>query len=129
MAPVPIPRGCNPRRDDAALVFRDTVPLARGAGTPARRPYSADINNRASEVLAEVWSLTRVLVSIEYDRRAWVHAPRARGTVPQQERRTMRSLLWKEWHEQSWKLAFGCVVLAALAVIGLRARVVADDTM
>jgi hypothetical protein len=41
----------------------------------------------------------------------------------------MRSLLWKEWREQSWKLAFGCVVLAALALIGLRARVVADDTM
>jgi hypothetical protein len=41
----------------------------------------------------------------------------------------MRKLIWKEWHEQSWKLAFGCVVLASLAVIGLRARLVADDTM
>jgi hypothetical protein len=41
----------------------------------------------------------------------------------------MRSLLWKEWLEQSWKLAFGCIVLAALTLIGLRARIVADDTM
>ena len=23
----------------------------------------------------------------------------------------MRQLIWKEWHEQSWKLAFGCIVL------------------
>jgi hypothetical protein len=41
----------------------------------------------------------------------------------------MRNLLWKEWHEQSWKLAFGCIVLGALALIGLRARIVADETM
>jgi hypothetical protein len=41
----------------------------------------------------------------------------------------MRNLLWKEWHEQSWKLGFGCIVLASLALIGLRARIVADDTM
>jgi len=41
----------------------------------------------------------------------------------------MRNLLWKEWHEQSWKLAFGCIVLSALVLIGLRARIIADDTM
>lgn len=41
----------------------------------------------------------------------------------------MPSLIWKEWHEQSWRLGFGCLVLCALAVIGLRARVVADETM
>src|ERR1700733_14597713 len=41
----------------------------------------------------------------------------------------MRKLLWKEWHEQSWKLGFGCIVLAALALIGLRSRIVADETM
>jgi ABC-type transport system involved in multi-copper enzyme maturation permease subunit len=41
----------------------------------------------------------------------------------------MPNLLWKEWHEQSWKLGFGCIVLAAIAVIGLRARIVADETM
>jgi len=22
---------------------------------------------------------------------------------------TIRSLLWKEWHEQRWRMAFGCV--------------------
>lgn len=41
----------------------------------------------------------------------------------------MAKLLWKEWHEQSWKLAFGCVVLAAIACIGLRARLVADQRL
>lgn len=41
----------------------------------------------------------------------------------------MQSLLWKEWHEQRWKLAFGSLILAAFAFVGLRARVVADDTM
>ena len=41
----------------------------------------------------------------------------------------MRSLLWKEWHEQRWKLAFGALILAAFAVVGLRARVVADDML
>jgi hypothetical protein len=41
----------------------------------------------------------------------------------------MRQLLWKEWHEQSWKLAFGCVLLSALAAIGLHSRIVADETM
>jgi hypothetical protein len=41
----------------------------------------------------------------------------------------MRPLLWKEWHEQNWKLAFGCIVLSAIAVIGLHARMVADATL
>jgi ABC-type transport system involved in multi-copper enzyme maturation permease subunit len=41
----------------------------------------------------------------------------------------MQRLLWKEWHEQSWKLGFGCIVLGAMAVIGLRARIVSDDVM
>jgi ABC-type transport system involved in multi-copper enzyme maturation permease subunit len=41
----------------------------------------------------------------------------------------MTSLIWKEWHEQSWKLAFGCLVLGALALIGLHARIIADETM
>ena len=41
----------------------------------------------------------------------------------------MRKLLWKEWHEQSWKLGFGCLVLSALAWIGLRSRIIADETM
>jgi ABC-type transport system involved in multi-copper enzyme maturation permease subunit len=41
----------------------------------------------------------------------------------------MRSLLWKEWHEQRWKLAFGSLILAAFALVGLRARVIADEAM
>lgn len=41
----------------------------------------------------------------------------------------MRSLLWKEWHEQRWKLAFGALILAAFAFIGLRARVIADEQL
>ena len=41
----------------------------------------------------------------------------------------MRNLLWKEWREQAWQLAFGCVVLSAMAVIGLHARMVADSAM
>jgi hypothetical protein len=41
----------------------------------------------------------------------------------------MRSLLWKEWHEQRWKLAFGSLILAAFALIGLRSRVVADELL
>lgn len=39
----------------------------------------------------------------------------------------MRSLLWKEWHEQWWKLAFGSLILAAFAAIGLHARAVPDS--
>jgi hypothetical protein len=39
-----------------------------------------------------------------------------------------RSLIWKEWHEQRWKLGFGCLVLSALTFVGLRSRVVADET-
>ncbi len=41
----------------------------------------------------------------------------------------MRQLLWKEWHEQAWKLAFGAIVLTAAAVIGLHARMVPDATL
>jgi hypothetical protein len=38
-------------------------------------------------------------------------------------------LIWKEWHEQSWKLGFSCVVLGAAAVIGLRCRIISDQAM
>ena len=41
----------------------------------------------------------------------------------------MNSLLWKEWHEQRWKLGFGCVILSAFALIGLRTRVVPDEAI
>ena len=39
----------------------------------------------------------------------------------------MRMLIWKEWHEQSWKLGFGCIVLASFSLIGLRARTTSDE--
>jgi len=41
----------------------------------------------------------------------------------------MPKLIWKEWHEQGWKLGFGCLVLGAMAVIGLRSRIIADESM
>ena len=41
----------------------------------------------------------------------------------------MRQLIWKEWHEQAWKLAFGCIVLGAFAFIGLRTRILPDEEM
>jgi ABC-type transport system involved in multi-copper enzyme maturation permease subunit len=41
----------------------------------------------------------------------------------------MSSLLWKEWHEQRWKLAFGCIILSAFALIGLHTRVIADELL
>lgn len=41
----------------------------------------------------------------------------------------MRPLLWKEWHEQRWKLGFGCVVLCAFTLIGLRTRIVSDESI
>ena len=41
----------------------------------------------------------------------------------------MHRLLWKEWHEQSWKLGFGSLVLVALALIGLHSRIIDDESM
>jgi len=38
----------------------------------------------------------------------------------------VRSLIWKEWHEQRLALAFGCVVMGAMALLGLRARILTD---
>ena len=38
----------------------------------------------------------------------------------------LRSLWWKEWREQRWKLAFGVVILGALTAVGLRARIIPD---
>ena len=36
------------------------------------------------------------------------------------------SLLWKEWHEQRWKLALACVMLMGYTAVALRTRVVPD---
>jgi hypothetical protein len=41
----------------------------------------------------------------------------------------MLSLLWKEWHEQRWKLGFASLVLCAMAWIGLNARIIDDESM
>lgn len=40
-----------------------------------------------------------------------------------------RSLLWKEWHEQRWRLWFGVALLGTFTVIGLRTRVLPDEQM
>jgi len=41
----------------------------------------------------------------------------------------MRSLLWKEWHEQRWKLAFTSLLLGGFTFCGLHARVIPDETV
>lgn len=38
-------------------------------------------------------------------------------------------LIWKEWREQRWRIGFGCVVLCAFALIGLRTRAVDDQSI
>jgi len=40
-----------------------------------------------------------------------------------------RSLVWKEWHEQRWKLAFGCVLLMGFTAVGLHSRMTEDSTI
>ncbi len=44
-------------------------------------------------------------------------------------RNTTRNLFWKEWHEQRWRMAFGCVLMSALPALGLMARVVPDEAV
>jgi hypothetical protein len=41
----------------------------------------------------------------------------------------MTRLVWKEWREQRWRIGFGCVVLCAFALIGLRTRAVDDQSI
>lgn len=38
-----------------------------------------------------------------------------------------RALLWKEWVEQRWRMAFGAVVIGALTAAGLQARMLPDE--
>lgn len=38
-----------------------------------------------------------------------------------------KSLIWKEWHEQRWKLGFGCVLLMTITFVGLHTRVTPDE--
>ncbi|NLX60559.1 MAG: ABC transporter permease subunit [Phycisphaerae bacterium] len=37
-----------------------------------------------------------------------------------------RQLIWKEWREQRWRLAFGCVLFGGFALIGLSTRMMPD---
>ncbi|MCX5637266.1 MAG: hypothetical protein NTX52_06185 [Planctomycetota bacterium] len=39
----------------------------------------------------------------------------------------IKSLFWKEWCEQRWKLAYGCVLLIGFVAVGLRSRIVQDE--
>lgn len=39
----------------------------------------------------------------------------------------IKPLIWKEWHEQRWKLAFGCVLLIGYPAIGLQSRLLPDE--
>ena len=41
----------------------------------------------------------------------------------------IRMLIWKEWREQRWKLALGCVLLVGFTLIGLRSRLAPDQTI
>jgi len=39
----------------------------------------------------------------------------------------IKALVWKEWHEQRGRLAFGCVLLMSLMAIGLKSRLLPDE--
>ena len=41
----------------------------------------------------------------------------------------IRKLIWKEWREQRWKLALGCVALVGFTLVGLRTRIVMDQVI
>ena len=38
-----------------------------------------------------------------------------------------KSLIWKEWHEQRWRLVFGCCVLLSMTFVGLHTRLAEDE--
>ena len=40
-----------------------------------------------------------------------------------------RSLVWKEWHEQRWRLSFGVFLLGLFTLIGLRTRIMPDESI
>lgn len=39
----------------------------------------------------------------------------------------IKALFWKEWQQQRWKLAYGCVLVMGCTLIGLRSRLVFDE--
>ncbi len=41
----------------------------------------------------------------------------------------IKPLIWKEWHEQRWKLAFGCVLLMGYTAIALQSRLMPDEIL
>ena len=41
----------------------------------------------------------------------------------------IRKLIWKEWREQRWKLALGCVMLLGITVVGLQTRMIEDQVV
>jgi|GEM_PF-2046395 len=43
--------------------------------------------------------------------------------------KNMHKLIWKEWQEQRWTLGFASIVLGAIALVGLRARIISDASM
>jgi len=38
----------------------------------------------------------------------------------------LRALLWKEWHEQRWRVALATVWLLGMSAIGLKTRILPD---
>lgn len=41
----------------------------------------------------------------------------------------IKPLIWKEWQEQRWKLALGCVLLMGYTAIGLKSRLLPDEVI
>lgn len=41
----------------------------------------------------------------------------------------IKSLFWKEWCEQRWKFAYGCVLLMGFVAVGLHSRIVQDEVI
>jgi ABC-type transport system involved in multi-copper enzyme maturation permease subunit len=41
----------------------------------------------------------------------------------------LKALLWKEWHEQRWRVALATVWLLGMSAIGFKTRVLSDDTV
>jgi ABC-type transport system involved in multi-copper enzyme maturation permease subunit len=39
----------------------------------------------------------------------------------------IKALFWKEWQQQRWKLAYGCVLVMGCTLIGLRSRLLFDE--
>ena len=41
----------------------------------------------------------------------------------------LKALLWKEWHEQRWRVALATVWLLGMTAIGLKTRILPDDAV